>query len=499
MLLYNIGRIKSSVLSFFRSAEVKGMQMKLSSERMLSEKLSVDNSFILNFMPFAPESYVKIYLTGLWAASFGTADVNAAEFIAEKLAVDLPVVEEAFRYWESQGVVTIVRTSSPPEIQFLPVGKAAPSNQKFSKTKYKDFNNQLHAMFPGRNILPGEYNEYYSLMEDTHLEPNAMLAIIAYCIRQKGENITYPYILAVARNLAGQGLLTFDRVNEQLSEFDAYEKDLRPVLSALGSKRKPDHEDKRLFIKWTKGMEYTTQTIIKVAKTVKKGGMERLDALMTRYYENHLMTFEEIENFNQNREKLIALAKNINRIIGVYYEQLDFIIETYISRWLSYGFDENTLVSVATYCFRRNVRTLEGMNDAVDKFYKQGLVTAESIDAYIDKSMENDNFIRSIFDIAGVTRNITARDRDSFKVWTAGWNIDSELIKTAAEKARGNVSPVSYMNALLSAWYKAGVKTREQAENFRFEKKASDETKVTKTYTSQQLNALFDNLEYEDL
>lgn len=474
------------------------MQMKLSNEKMLSEKLSVDNSFILNFMPFAPESYVKIYFMGLWAASFGSGEENAAEFIASRLSVDLPVVEEAFRYWESQGIVNVVR-SSPPEIQFLPVGKSAPSNQKFSKTKYKDFNGQLHAMFPGRNILPGEYNEYYSLMEDTHMEPNAMLAIIAYCIRQKGENITYPYILAVARNLAGQGLLTFDRVNEQLSEFDSYEKDLRPILSALGSKRKPDHEDKRLFIKWTKGMEFTSATIVKVAKTVKKGGMERLDALLTRYYENHLMTFEEIEDFNLNREKLVALAKNINRIIGVYYEQLDFIIETYISKWLSFGFGEDTLTAIATYCFRRNVRTLEGMNDVVDKFYRQGLVTAEGFDAFINKSVENDNYIKSVFEIAGITRNVTARDRDSFKVWTTSWEIGDELIRFAAEKSKGNVSPVAYMNALLSAWYKSGVKSREQAENFRFDKESSAGAKVTKTYTSQQLNAMFDNLDYEDL
>ena len=475
------------------------MQMKISADRMLSGKTEVDNAFLLNFMPFAPESYVKVYLAGLLAASCGTGDDNAEEYIAGKLNIDLPVVEEAFRYWETQGVVTVVRSVTPPEIQFLPVGKAMPSASKFSKTKYKDFNDQLHAMLPNRNILPGEYNEYYSLMEDTHMEPNGMLAIIAYCIRQKGENISYPYILAVARNLAGQGLLTFDRISEQLSEFDAYEKELRPVLSALGSKRKPDHEDKRLYIKWTKGMEYTPATVIKVAKTVKKGGMEKLDALMTRYYENHLMTFEEIEDFNRNREKLVALTKNINRIIGVYYEQLDFIIETYITRWIGYGFDDDTLTLIATYCFKRGVRTLEGMNDVVEKFYKQGLISAESIDQFIGKSVENDNFIKAFFDVAGITRNVTSRDRDSYKVWTTSWGMTSDLIMLAAQKAKGNVSPVSYVNTLLSAWFKAGIKTTAEANAYKFEKSAATKTKVTKTYTSDQLNAMFDNLDYEDL
>lgn len=474
------------------------MQIKLSRDKMLAEKLALDNEFILNYMPFAPEIYVKVYLMGLWAASFDGGGDDAAKFIAEKLSVDQPVVEEAFRYWEAQGVVTLLRTSSPPEVQFLQVGKNPPSYQKFSKTKYKDFNSQLHAMLPGRNILPAEYNEYYSLMEDTHMEPGAMLAIIAYCIRQKGDGITYPYILAVARNMAAQGLLTFDRVSEQLSEFDAYEKDLRPILTALGSRRKPDHEDKRLFIKWTKGMEYTPVTIVKVAKTVKKGGMEKLDALMTRYYENHLMTFEEIESFNKNRDQLYALAKNINRIIGVYYEQLDFIIETYISNWIAMGFNDETLTRIATYCFRRGVRTLEGMNDVVDKFYKQGVVTSEALDEFINRSIENDNHIKKVFAVAGIDRNVTARDRDSFKVWKTAWNMSDELIEKAAEKAKGSPSPVSYMNTLLSSWFKAGVKTPEQADNYRFPDH-SEPAKITKTYTSGQLNALFDNLDYEDL
>ncbi len=475
------------------------MQMKISQEKMLAEKTLLDNAFVMNYMPYAPENYVKIYITGLWAATFGTAQTEPTQFISDKLSIEPAIVDEAFRYWETQGVVNIIKTD-PPQIEFLPVGKSLPSMQKFSKTKYKDFNNQLHAMLPNRNILPSEYNEYYSLMEDSHLEPNAMLAIIAYCIRQKGETISYPYILAVARNIAGQGLLTFDRVNEQLSEFDLYEKDIKPILAALGSKKKPDHEDKRLFIKWTKQMEFTQSTVIKVAKTIKKGGMEKLDALLSKYYERHLMSIEEINGYNENKEKLTALAKNVNRIIGVYYEQLDFIIETYILRWLEYGFDENTVIKVATYCFEHNVRTLPGMNETVEKFYKQGLISSESIEHFINRSIETDVYIKNVFTVAGISRNITSRDRDCFKIWQETWGMPECLIELAAKKSAGNSNPIAYMNATLSSWFKAGITTTEQAENYRFTQQTpKNDNKITKTYTSEQLNAMFDNLDYEDL
>lgn len=471
------------------------MLMRISTEKMLSEKTLLDNAFIANYMPFAPESYVKVYISGLFAATFGTAGVEPLEYISNKLSIDPTVVDEAFRYWESQGVINYVR-SNPPLIEFLPVDKALPSMRKFSKAKYKDFNDQLHAAYPQRNILPNEYNEYYTLMEDSHLEPEAMLAIISYCIRQKGQSITYPYILTVARNLIGQGLLTFDRVSENLSECDMYEKDLKPVLTVLGMRRKPDHEDNRLFIKWTKGMGFSSATVIKVAKTIKRGGgMEKLDSVLTKYYENHLTEYEDIERYNEDKEKLYSLAKDINRIIGVYYEQLDFIIETYINRWLELGFNAQTLVTVATYCFKRSIRSLEGMNDAVEKFYKQGLITAESIDSFIDASVRHDNRIKKAFEHAGISRNITARDRDSFRVWSDTWGMSDDMICLSAEKAKGSPNPIAYMNSILSAWFKAGIASVEGANAFKPESAPASDNKVTKTYTSEQLNALFDNLD----
>ena len=53
------------------------MQMKISKDRLLSGKTEVDNAFLLKFMPFAPEIYVKIYLFGLLAATDSSAGDNA--------------------------------------------------------------------------------------------------------------------------------------------------------------------------------------------------------------------------------------------------------------------------------------------------------------------------------------------------------------------------------------------------------------------------------------
>lgn len=476
------------------------MQAKLSREIIENEKLRIDNAFVTDFMPFAPENYVKVYLYGLKLACFGGVGDIETE-IAGKLNLEPGLVSEAFSYWANEGLVNILSTS-PVAVEYLAVNKGTLALRKFSKTKYKDFNDQLHAMLPSRNILPNEYNEYYSIMEAMQIEPEAMLAIIAYCIRLKGQDVGYPYILAVARNLARQGCLTYDRVNEQLSEFDLYDKDVAAVLHSLGSKKAPAIEDKRMFAKWTKTLGFPTETVVQVAKSVKRGGMDRLDALLVKYYENHLFSMAEIDEFNRNRDRLYSLTKEINKRIGVYYEQLDFIIETYVTRWLGYGFTDETLLTIAEYCFRCNIRTLEGYNATVEKFYKQGLITADDIGEFLGEAVRRDADIREALEKAGVTRPVTSRDRDSYRTWTYSWKMDRDVVLYAASLAAGNASPVSYMNAILGGWHNAGVTSLEGAKKFGATRaSAARETAatVTKTYTSEQLNAMFDSLNNEDL
>ena len=230
--------------------------------------------------------------------------------------------------------------------------------------------------------------------------------------------------------------------------------------------------------------------------------MEKLDALLTRYYENHLFSTAEINSYNENRDRLYSLAKSINRIIGVYYEQLDYIIETYILKWLGYGFDDATLLSIAEYCFKRNIRNLDGMNATVEKFYRQGLLSQADIGAFMQEATKKDAEIREILDKAGVSRPVNSRDRDAYRTWTYSWKIPSELISYCATLSQGNANPVSYMNAILSAWKNAGVDTVEKAKKFRPESAGdgkAEKPTVVKTYNTDELNALFDNLNYEDL
>lgn len=470
--------------------------LTVSDSLIQKQSITLSGVFLSEYMPSAPDGYVKIYLTGLYLA-LGDPD-NTFETVALKLFTDVKTVQEAFLYWQEQGLVHL-----DPEtqgVEFLAVVPRARQIRKFSKEKYKSFNEQLHALFPGRNILPAEYNEYYTVMETYNIEIEAMLTVIGYCKRLKGEDITYPYIVTVARNFAAEGYITFDRVNEKISELELYGDELRAVTKALG-KRVIDHEDKRLYNKWTKSLGFDAATVIQVAKQVKKGGMPRLDAKLTKYYELHLSTLAEINNYEKNREKLYELTKNINRTIGVYYEQLDYIIETYVSKWLDMGFDAPTLLSIADYCFKHGLRTLESMDDTVKKFYKKGCITAQSISEFVSEAAKSDDEIKEILETAGINRAVTSRDRDYYRTWTFGWQMPKDVVLYGAQASKKADSPLAYLNALLASWHENNITTVEGARKAATPavQKTTGGNRVVTDFSADELNAAFAKLNEEDL
>ena len=99
------------------------MYAKLSKEITSEAKIQVDNAFFTDFMPFAPENYVKVYLYGLSLAYLADETVNTIEEIAKRLNIDAAVVSEAFSYWANCGIVNVLSSS-----RSFPLMTARPSS-----------------------------------------------------------------------------------------------------------------------------------------------------------------------------------------------------------------------------------------------------------------------------------------------------------------------------------------------------------------------------------
>ena len=236
---------------------------------------SIDNKFILNYMPDAPDVRSAVYLLGL-TLSESTGDDNALSTLAQKLGISEQDVMSAYYHWEELGLVHITG-EVPPRVIYLNVDANTSALKKIKPGKYTKFSKEMQHIIEGRMLTVNEYNEYYMFLESTTFEPEALLAVAKYCVELRGNNINYHYILTVARNQLAKGATTLLAVQDNLDSQQKYDDDLKLVFKALGTNRKIDHNDRELYEKWTKEFGFTLDTVVAVGKKCKTGGMAKLD------------------------------------------------------------------------------------------------------------------------------------------------------------------------------------------------------------------------------
>ena len=485
---------------------------KYSSESVISSSTMVDNIFIHDYLPGANGDCVKVYLYGLYKCANPNTYNNTLESFAEEIGLSVEDIESAFLYWQEQGLVNVIYGTNL-QVRYLPLNNIINNTKKFKKDKYTEFNKQAQEVIDGRMITTTEYTEYYTLMEVFHIEPMALIMIMDYCTRQKGKNVGYAYIKTVARNWASEGITTSLLVDEKVKELDQASSGLSELLKLCGIKRLAGIEEQERFIRWTRVFGFSQETISFVAKSLTKKGarlsFEKLDAELTRFYETQKMSVKEIEDYLQNKENMLEVAKKVCRTIGVYYENLEIVIETYISKWLELGHTEDSLLKLANYCFQTNVRTLQALDAFILKLYKLGIITSEAIDEYTADVVKQTAEIKAILDKLGLSRNVTARDRDFVSTWKYTWNTSDEVLEYAVSKAVDKSSPMQYINKLLATWHNEGVKTLDEAKASGYDsgkagatkskpqsaRKAGAKNGAGRAYDKSELEQLFKSLD----
>lgn len=463
----------------------------------------VDNTFFINYLPDAPDIRSAVYLLGLALTGSGSED-NSIDTIARKLSVTAEDIMSAYQYWEELGLVRIVG-ETPPRVIYLNVRDTASSLKKIKPGKYSKFSRDIQSEISGRMISVNEYNSYYTFLENTLFEPEALVAVAKYCVQLKGADINYPYILQVANNQIKAGHTTLATVQEHLNCQQKYDEDLKLVFKALDLNRKFEHADRELYEKWTKDFGFKQNVIENVAKIIKSNNMSKLDAKLTEYYKHGAMSVKEMTDYDSRKDRLYELAKDINKAIGVYYQSLDMIIDEYVIGWLQKGYDDETLLAIAKYCFRSGIRTLNGAASIIDKLYKNGVTNLNALEQYLDNLARKDDQIKRVLACAGLDRNVTANDRALYKTWTEIWGMPLDVIIHIAELAAGTTAPLAYINRVLADCKQTGDTTLEKVKNRKAvpATASATATKVLvggrdmerRTYTDEQLAALFTALD----
>ncbi len=479
---------------------------KYSTEFIASSKTEIDNIFINDYLPFAQPQFVVVYIYGLYICGSSSFD-NSIENFAKTLNMSEEDVIGAFEYWEEQGLVQVLRTN-PIQITYIPLKNVLTANKLYKPEKYELFNQQANDIFMGkRSISKHEYQEYYDFLERYRMEQEALLMIMKYCVETKKSAVGYNYILTVAKNWASEGITTALQVEERLQAFENKSPELSEIFNLMGIKRAPYVEERALLNKWLNDYGFNLDVILHVAKSFKKKShfsFEKLDNALTKYYEMRLLSIMEIDSFEKEKKDLYSLAIEINKTIGVYYENLEGVVENYILKWINMGFEKNLLLEIANYCFKNSIRTLEGMDTAVNKFYKLGILSLDAFNQYMGDIIADDNKIKEILLNLGINRSVTSYDRNNYKIWTNDWKIGQELIDYAVSLAKGKDSPLKYLSRILADWRDKGIKNIDEAKSTTPLSVAENSQKPKsnfsgRSYSKDELNALFQSIDEIDV
>ena len=474
---------------------------KFSSEYVAKTYTIIDNIFFTRFLPSTPPKLCSVYLYGLYLCSNNELNnQNSIENFANSLGFTVDEVLEAFRYWEEHGLIRIVSTE-PVQIQYMPLRDVSSATRKYSKDKYGQFNINAQNIIAERQITPNEYEEYYCLMEGFTLpdgrrfSPEALLMIMKYCADYKGKNVNYRYILTVARNWANEGVISVENIEEKLESFSTINSALALINKALKTSKKTSLDEHQMYSKWIQEFGFNDEVILEVAKTIKVGGYEHLDKVLQKYFEMRLLSTKEIRNYENNKIALFNLAKKINKFIGVYYEDVENEVQTYITPWLNKGYSPECLLEISKFCYLKDRRTLSNLNDFIDKIYNIGIVSIDAFYQYIERNNILDKQMAEILSQCGLKRNVNNQDIDLFKRWTVAWDMPLDIINYGATLSQDKSAPLAYLSKILANWHSLGIKTVEEAK-----KTAETNTKTkndpsllkTKEYTNEDLDALLD-------
>ena len=248
----------------------------------------------------------------------------------------------------------------------------------------------------------------------------------------------------------------------------------------------------------------TLSFVIKSMKAKnRRTDMYSLDNILTKYFQMKLISIPEIENYEVEKENLYFIAMAINKELGIYYEDVTKEIDTYIITWLNMGYDKDTLKMIANNCFLSTIKTLEGMNNIINKLFKLGIVSMQAYMQYIDDNLVQDEKIKQVLSTLGLTRTVNNADRQFYKVWTTDWKFSDEIILYAASLSTGTNNAIQYLNKLLSNWNNLGLKTLSKVK---LDKSKDKENKsnnnsnsgfIHNNYTKEQISSFLTNLDGE--
>ena len=453
---------------------------KFSENFQMFDITPVENLFIHEFMLKAPGDFVKIYLYGLMQCYNPDSTENSIESFSHALGIDAETIENAFHYWERQGILSHRQEKDGHlciefyNIKDLLYNKGL--NSEKTMYKYKDFNQNLQQIFDTHLLTPQEYLRIYDWIEVLNLPMEVVLMMVQFYISRMGKKVRINYLDKVAVGWAKDGINTLQKAEEYIRSNDACFKDTVAVLKYLGIHRSPSKAELDLYKKWC-NWGFSLSSILLACKEttkVQSPTFAYLDKILENMHGKDITTPQEVKEHMDTQEDDHARLKEV-------YRQLGYKDNTPTPEHLSMyrcwtdecKLDHEVILQACKQCVRKKTNTFNHLDSLLKQWTRDGLTTVPEVKDYLSRRKATDNEIRAVLERAGESRDITLSDRKLYRQWTESWDMPFEVILLAAEYSVLSKEKIRFIHKILGDWHEKGIRSiREGKEDHERHRKA---------------------------
>ena len=231
------------------------MHCSLERGAAVSGVTPVQNLFIMEYMPKAPEGFAKVYLYGLMLCScrgFETLDLPGGLGISQEEAL------EAFLYWQEMGLVRVIE-SDPLNIEYR-MTAAAPA--RGSGRKYGSLIAALNKVCRPRVFAPQELSKIYDWIEVFGMDEATAVMLVRRCMNMKGSKVSIQYMDKAARGWADEGILTPDLADQRILMETELSSGAKAIYRRWRKSGRPTEDEINLYRKWTEDWGMTHEEIL---------------------------------------------------------------------------------------------------------------------------------------------------------------------------------------------------------------------------------------------
>jgi DnaD/phage-associated family protein len=260
------------------------------------------------------------------AALLLTADddnVACTDDLHEQLELEKSDVNASLKFWKGAGVVTSSRTSRVK----VAVGGGEESTEEIASSAHKGgvvarftgveeySNDELAAILEknigsefideaqkamGKIFNKNEVSKLVGMTEQLGFEPEAILAILSYCVRLGKKSLSYAEKVAISFH--DEEIFTAEEIHARIDFLEKRNNVVERVRSLFGfGGRALTTNEKKLFASWTEELGYDFDIIEKAYEitvdTIHEPAPKYTNGILKKWHENGLGTVQEIDAY----------------------------------------------------------------------------------------------------------------------------------------------------------------------------------------------------------